>query len=375
MEDDLGSLQMFFANANDYVLVNKQPGSNFLKSFKPLEIKIPHYILKNKFHTDPDFLQLKKNKLLPWGWSPAAHKFLEPLKPNCSEEFLKSPVSGWKPEHRDLYSKKNALETLTKILTNFPDEHFMPAWQKPVSCTTKNDFETQIRKWGEIMVKAPWSSSGRGLQPVKNDIIHPKVWEKLLGIVKEQGYAIVEPFHKKALDLAFLFELKNKKVNFVGTSIFFTDKKGRYLGNYLNGLPKTANKTVVDFQKNIQETIISSLILVIEKSKLATFYEGFFGVDTLIYFTKNNKLKINPCLEINVRQSMGLLSLHLEKLILPGKKGVFRIFYQPGVSFPQFKNEMVKKHPLQISGNKIESGFLTLTEATQNTLFGAYILV
>jgi hypothetical protein len=72
---------------------------------------------------------------------------------------------------------------------------------------------------------------------------------------------------------------------------------------------------------------------------------------------------------------MGLLSLLLEKFIHQNQQGVYRTYYQPGTSFYTFKNEMTKKYPLKITDNKIESGFFALTEAVEDTLFGAYIFV
>jgi hypothetical protein len=117
------------------------------------------------------------------------------------------------------------------------------------------------------------------------------------------------------------------------------------------------------------------LINAIETSEMAIFYEGVFGVDTLIYFDETDTLKINPCLEINVRFTMGLLSLLLEKRIYQNKPGTYRTYYQPGTSFYTFKTEMTKKYPLKITENKIESGFFALTEAAEDTLFGAYIFV
>lgn len=72
---------------------------------------------------------------------------------------------------------------------------------------------------------------------------------------------------------------------------------------------------------------------------------------------------------------MGLLSLYLEKMIVPEKKGVYRMFYQQGTTFNEFSEEMRKKYPLVISDQKIESGFFALTEDLKDTLFGSYLLV
>ena len=375
MESDLSTLPLFFAGKNDFVLVDKLPTSGFIENLHRTSVEIPYFILKNEANCNRQFIQLPKNKILPWGWSPAAHQLLHQLKHSCSSEFRQSPVFNWKPEHREITSRKFAIDILKQVSNPIYADYLLPPELTPKICITQTDFENAIRQWGKIMVKAPWSSSGRGLQPITKTPVHPKVWEKVMGIVKEQGYAIAEPYLNKALDLAFLFELKKGKVDFQGISNFCTNKKGQYEGNWLNGFPRTLEKRVLEFADFVVSEIRQPLIKTIENSEMAIFYEGVFGVDTLIYFDENQSLKINPCLEINVRHTMGLLSLRLEKLILQNKKGVYRIYYQPGTSFYTFKKEMEKKHPLKISEGKIESGFLAITEANNESIFGAYIQV
>ena len=72
---------------------------------------------------------------------------------------------------------------------------------------------------------------------------------------------------------------------------------------------------------------------------------------------------------------MGLLSLQLEKLISFNKKAIFQTFYQPGKTFFQFKKEMEKEYPPVIYSGKLVSGFLPVTEAKEDSLFGAYLLI
>jgi hypothetical protein len=375
MEYDLSTLPLFFAKKNDFVLVDKIPSAEFVELLIQLDIEIPNFILNNEAINSQQFINLPKNKILPWGWSPAAHKLLFPFKDSCSAEFHQSPVFSWTTEHRKITSRKFAAELLNQLQSSISADYIIPVEFAPKVCITQNDFETAILRWEKIMVKAPWSSSGRGLQPITKTPVHPKVWEKVMGIVKEQGYAIAEPLLNKALDIAFLFELKNGKIDFLGISNFCTNKKGQYLGNWLNGLPRTLEEGVLEFADFVIREIRQPLTNTIENSEMATFYEGVFGVDTLIYFDENQSLRINPCLEINVRHTMGLLSLRLEKLIKQNKKGVYHIYYQPGTSFFTFKKEMETQYPLRISENKIESGFFAVTDAAQDSLFGAYILV
>lgn len=373
METDLATLPLFFAAANDKLIVSKLPSDKFINHLQRIGIKAPEFILKqsiaNKKNNTP------VNKLKPWGWSPAAHKLLSPIKPNCSEAFKVSPVFNWQPEYKHLYSKKFARGILQQITRNYPSKYFIEQNQLTEICITKNDFILLIEKWEKLMVKAPWSSSGRGLQPIRHKPIHEKVWAKILAMVKDQGYTIVEPYLNKVIDLAFQFEMKKGKVSYLGISNFSTDYKGQYNGNSLNGLPDSLPPEVVKFIEQVPALTIEPLKEILEASELADNYEGYFGVDTLIFRNDAGELKVNPCLEINLRQNMGLLCLTLEKYLVLNKKGIFRTWFQSGTLFADFAKEMEIKHPLNLEGDKIKSGFFALTEAKEDTQFGAYLLI
>lgn len=373
MEADMSSIPMFLVQKGDYILVWKQPSSPFLQTFEALDFDLPKFIEVKKALTCDEILKNPVGKLKPWGWSPAAHQLLSPLKPSCSTDFRESPVAVWKPEYREFYSRRFALETLKHLLADYNNPDFLPEFLIPEICTTQTEIEALFKRWGELLIKAPWSSSGRGLQPVTKSPVHPKVWEKLLGIINSQGFVMVEPLLEKALDLAFQFEISKGKISYLGISNFTTDPKGQYTGNHLNGLPGHIDPEVASFAASVPEFLIQPLIHILEKSELAKNYEGNFGVDTLIFYDQNCKLKINPCLEINLRQNMGLVSLSLEKIIHPEKKAMFRTYYHPGISFYRFKKEMEEKHPAVISQKKLVSGFFPLTGADENTMFGAYL--
>ncbi len=374
MEEELGALPLFFARPNDALLVKKVPSQKYLEQLEKAGIKPPSFIKINDLNKNTLFLTAPKKCLLPWGWSPAAHKLLDLLKPSCSQEFNSSPVAVWKPFYREIYSKKFALGILNKVLPRLPEGKTIPQEFVPEICTTRQEIEELIARWGRLMVKAPWSSSGRGLQPIKKTPVPPKLWEKLLGIINEQGYAMVEPYLDKVLDMALLFSLYKGKVHYVGISRFFTDENGKYQGNYLNNWPDWIDKEATEFAESMLKNLISCLSTAIEDSILAEYYEGSFGIDTLIFRDRENRLRINPCLEINVRKTMGLLSLHLEKLTVPGKNALFKFHFQKEKNFSIFQKEMLEKFPMQFTENRLDYGFFPLTPASENTLFGAYLL-
>jgi hypothetical protein len=375
MEEDLGVLPLFFAQPDDIILIKKMPPVGYISHLAKVGILAPHFFSLLELKKNKSFQEMPKNRLLPWGWSPAAHWLLEPLKKSCSEKFLKSPVAEWKPQHREIYSRKFALQILQSVLPILPEKQVLQTQQLPVICKTQAEVENQIAIWGRILIKAPWSSSGRGQQRITKKPVTPKVWEKILGIIKDQRFVMVEPLLDKVLDMALLFEIKNANVKFSGISRFFTDAKGQYQGNYLNGWPEALNVQACQFAENMAEMLIHPLQMAIENSKVTTVYEGSFGIDMLLFRDENKLLRIHPCLEINMRQNMGLLSLHLEKLLSPGKKGFFKIFYQPGKSFLTFQKEIEINYPLKINNQLIESGFYSLTPADEISEFGAYLLV
>lgn len=374
MESDLATLPLFFAEPNDYVWVNRMPSKNYIQSLKKLALDVPHFVTGETTQS-ADFRKKQWNCLMPWGWSPAAHKQLRAFKVNCSEDFKTSPVFEWNPAAKDYYSKRFALDILKKIKDKYPHKAFPDNDQIAKICTKKSEIEQLLEAWGKLMIKAPWSSSGRGLQKITKTPVHEKVWERILGIIKEQGYALVEPYRNKQADIAFQFEIIGGKVRYLGVSNFFTDAKGQYQGNYLNGLPDSVDPAVKNFIDSTSAIIIESLIQAIEESNMHNVYEGKFGVDTLIYRASSGELKTNPCQEINLRHNMGLLCLQLAKYIVPEQRGTYQMWYRGGQSFGQFSREMQKKHPLVLKNGKIESGFFPVTDANPDSTFGAYLLV
>ena len=156
-------------------------------------------------------------------------------------------------------------------------------------------------------------------------------------MIREQDYVIAEPLLDKVLDMAFQFKTAKGKIEYLGVSRFFADEKGQYQGNFLNGWPDISTgklfpavaPEISRFAETLPEIIIPHLISAMESSIFPQFYEGNFGVDILVFRDENGELQVNPCLEINVRQNMGLLSSGL-KILFPGQNGHFQNFLSAG---------------------------------------------
>lgn len=72
---------------------------------------------------------------------------------------------------------------------------------------------------------------------------------------------------------------------------------------------------------------------------------------------------------------MGILSIHLERLIHTDSNGKFELFYGPQGVYRKFATEKSNQHQLKTENGKLRTGFLSLTEPNEATQFGAYLEV
>ena len=213
MAEDLAVLPVFLGESeDDWVLVRNLPDPAFMASvYEPLH-------LKAGFIQEAEAGILGEVKGEPWGWSPKMCHWL--AERGMGEE--------WKTERKEWYSRRKAREGLIRLFGLIPD------LEKEVIPETGYSIEEieQKMKTGKYLVKAPWSSSGKGIL-VLGKPIAVKEKERLHGILKRQGYVMLEKKLNKVLDFAMEFCAGRQGVEFIGWSVFSTGLNGEYRGNYL----------------------------------------------------------------------------------------------------------------------------------------------
>jgi len=358
-ENELSTLPWILARPEDIVLVDQLPSQQFTNQLESAGFRLPTFIKTEFGLTDPTFLGEEKGFLFPWGWSPSAHKLLFPLKSGCCPEFLRSQVTDWHEIHRELYSRKSALTILQHIVKEHSSNILLSYFDLPEICTTHEQIIALQQKWGKIVVKAPWSSSGRGLQILRQNEYNLTNRQVITGYLKQQGFVVVEPWHNKVLDLSFqFFSFGNGLIDYRGLTSFSTDHSGRYSGNYLQELPPDTTPEVKEFlNQNIPE-IKKILYNALLASNYSKDYYGWFGVDALIFKSPDGKLRFHPCLEINCRFTMGAIALSLRSHLAENAIGEFRIIHGKEGHFAQFCEMMMAKEPLIVESGKIVCGFL-----------------
>jgi hypothetical protein len=372
-KQNLDVLPLFFADKNDTVLVHQLPDQEFIKLLENAGVSVPNFKQLTLALTDSAFIQMPKDSLHPWGWSPRIHHILKPFKESCSKRFLDQPNAFWKEGHRDLYSRKKALELVKEAINRCESSLFIDIEETAQICTSVPELEKLMHQWKQIVIKAPFSSAGRGLQILRHTTLNESIIQSINSIIASQRYVMVEPFLNKQFDFSLQYYCNGKgEMNYLGLGFFETDSKGQYLSNYLGGIPAEMEASLTKSRIHELQTCMTE---VLSSSDIASNYTGYFGVDCMLVLDRDEKLRIHPCLEINLRYNMSTLALFLNKNIHTGTKGNFRIFNQYKASFDQFHLEMTEKHPLEIQDGKWRSGYLPLVSPFQNKTFGAYILL
>ena len=355
MAEDLAYLPAYYAGEEDAVWVKKWPERKFLEERKTW------FHLSPALVTGENLEQWEAGEYCPWGWSPRMYFLLR-----------EKHIGEWKPEWKELYGRRTAatcLQTLCRKLG------FVEKESLPVVCETIRDIENAA-KGGRYLAKAPWSSSGRGLLKISGEEIPSKNREWLGGILKKQGFVMLEKEQERVADFAMEFHTCGGKVEFRGLSCFMTGEAGEYIGNYVGDQQTMEERLTAWVEKEKLEHIKTALIQLLTE-EIAPRYNGYMGVDMMIYRNPQGKICIQPCLEINLRYTMGILALFLsERFVAEGAEGTFSIVhYNSDGEALRFHDTSVRQYPIHLHREKITEGYAALTPVRQDTRFAAYLQV
>jgi len=371
MEHDLSILPFVFCTENDFVLTEASPSTFFLQKLEKFGIELPQFCSLAELESLPDG---SFEAIYPWGWSPATHFKLKNLKEKCRNQFKESPVYNWKSDHKLLFERSTSLDFLTGLLENNPPDWFIRKEMIGTKITSCEEIELLLVKHSPLVLKAPLSSSGRGIQIIRNEKLNTSNKQWISGVLKQQNYLIAESYLEKLMDLSFQFRvLSDSKIEYLGFSVFETNSNGQYRCTLIHP----------DLKKNLPDEDVSELIEMIsatadiissalEKSGYATWHRGFLGVDAMI-FKHQKSLMMQPCIEINSRTNMGILTMFLERRIHPESNGKFELFFNSANKYHDFVFEQSQLNPPKLKEEKIYSGFSPLVEPNMQNKFGAYI--
>lgn len=297
------------------------------------------------------------DELIPWGWNPS-------LLHRLGENFAASVDVG---VIRSLSSRKTAVDLLPELrMEGTVGESF---W-----LTSVDDVCTFAEKHAKVLLKAPWSGSGKGIQPIcgrPNDNL--KGWARR--IIASQGGVVGEPFYNKVKDFAMEFHVGDEGVKMVGYSLFEADARGIYKENLL------VSDEAIEFRlmeyvplmllKRIGQWLQARL-----QELLGDVYRGYLGVDMMIV-QDGGSYAVHPCVEVNLRMNMGVVSrLFFDRYVCRESVGRYVIEYYSGEGEAlEAHRNMKSKYPLRFHGGRIREGYLSLTPVFEDTNYQIYVLV
>lgn len=370
MQRELAALPVWYAAPDDYVFAHENSAPRFFAMQpKPLR-SLARLVTPKELAEGPQaFPALTAT---PWGLSPDSLRLFSDLK----KKYLPTlTVPSWNPALTRLTGRQTAAECLEKLRLRLSDQEIPVA---PKFCTQLREIERYLLlQHAPFVVKTPYSSSGRGLLWIAQRKLTEKDKNWINGALRKQGCVSIECGLEKVQDFAMEFYADGKgEVRYEGLSVFATEERGAYTGNVLENQPDMRRRltrlTAEDTLDRVQEALTGVL-----KEVFGGVYTGYLGVDMLIYRTQGGGYAIHPCLEINMRYTMGMVALALfRRYIAPSAQGDFRVSYDAEEGEAYANHCFMKKaYPLQWENGRIKEGYLSLCPVRKETGYRAYILI
>ena len=185
---------------------------------------------------------------------------------------------------------------------------------------------------------------------------------------------MVEPLLNKLEDFAAEFRaLPDGRVCFEGISFFQTTLRCTYIGN------KVATQMLLRhdlFGERYPEAYFDELIAQLERilsETLANRYVGPLGVDMMLC-REDGEIRLHPCVEINLRMTMGWLALHLPRLLASDVTAVFQMRYEHTAdAMRKYMNHLPS--PLFDEEGRLMKGALPLVPCLGDTRYSAWLAV
>ena len=258
----------------------------------------------------------------PWGWDAALKARL--VRAGIDTQLL--PTDEALETIRQLSHRRTSALLLKALLEQLGSERLTGEAQE---CTSEAEVTERIGQWHRVALKAPWSSSGRGVRFIDNTLTSSaEGW--LRNVLQRQGSVMVEPLYNKVKDFGMEFTSNGRgTISYEGLSLFHT-ANGAHTGNLL--ATEARKRSILEaylpgsLLDEVRQAVCQELA-----STIGQQYEGPFGIDMMIV-GGSEPCMLHPCVEINLRRTMGHAALALTRLVNPSNddevERVMRIVYE-----------------------------------------------
>ncbi len=370
MQCDLAFLPAWYAGEGDFVWTAEPLPEGFLQFWSPLRGFSGKTI--GEYSVAADCLHIAGEEVVLWGVSPQAVHYFESIR---EKHILNLNIPEWNPRYAEFSHRQKAAQYLREMCDSFS---FISPKLIPLPCLSLEEIDAILERENDasFLAKAPYSSSGRGLLWLPKGKLTRTERQILHGHLKKQKNVSLEYALQKELDFAMEFFLDGVGgCSFEGYSLFETTEKGNYLGNKI--LPQDEIVDILTEKIPLKHLhFIQGKLIDLFSSDLASFYKGYVGVDMMVYF-ENGESRLHPCVEINVRTNMGVLSIALQKKhVHSDASGRFSVDFVGVTDKLAAKHaELSKTHPAVFANGKMQSGYFPLCPLHAGSKYLAYLLL
>lgn len=320
---DLGFLPILWAEEGDMILVDDKQTAIDRSARLGVNCK-GEFITREKLCEKLSF-GFQPDVICPWGWDLALQKEL--LGYGISPTLL--PNTTQLDAIRQMSHRRWAAEKLLMPLCQFDG-----TVGESYTAYSIEEVQKLLSLYHSIVLKAPWSSSGRGIRYVgkrynggrksySNMSTHVQGWIK--NVLNEQGSVMVEPWYDKVIDVGMEFYANvDGSVSYLGLSLFHA-ADGTYEGNMLGSDDFLMSQIARYVSSDLLHKIAHQIELLLS-SQLRGCYQGPLGIDMMVVQFENNLL-LQPCVELNLRSTMGHVALALSQQ-MPMENNVMRITFE-----------------------------------------------
>lgn len=235
-----------------------------------------------------------QHRVEPWGWNAAMRQFA--LDKLGAETGV--PDATAIDNIRRLSHRCTSISFLSTMAQYISQEITIPE--------EITDAEEGMKAWRSDrhrFFKAPWSSSGRGIL-LADDLEERHVRPWISGVIARQGAVIMEKAYTRRLDFATEWICGRESAPlFLGFSVFRTSRRGKYHSNVNDS--QSNLRSIIESHTDADINMIVDMQAKAIESFIAPFYSGPLGIDMLV----TDSGAVNPCVEINLRHTMGMLPL------------------------------------------------------------------
>ncbi|MBQ8463447.1 MAG: hypothetical protein IJ544_04945 [Prevotella sp.] len=308
LRHDLGFLSALWAQEGDIVLTDdvELAERSFLRLAHSAEKHLGVSLLRPNLRfapSKPGVCSVQTQGVDPWGWDRALKARLHRV--GVSDSVMPSD------EQIDTIRQLSHRRTSARLL---PFLRCKGTVGEAFEFTTSDEVECLLKKHAHLVLKAPWSSSGRGLRFIHETMEgNPHVQGWLHNMLDAQGSVMAEPYYNKVKDFGMEFEaLADGSVRYLGLSLFHT-ANGAYAGNIL--ATESAKREMIS--RYVPDGLLDEVQTEICRQLASVFkdqYAGPFGIDMMIVRsgeTAREDFLLHPCVEINLRRTMGHVALAL----------------------------------------------------------------